>query len=125
MRRGEICALAWDAVDLDAAVVRVERSLEETAEGLRFKPPKTRYGRRIISLPANVVEILLVHRWWQLEQRMALGLGRLGGNDLVFATPDRAPYPPDKLSRDWGIRLRQKNCRGSCSTRYATVPPPR
>ena len=108
MRRGEICALAWDAVDLDAAVVRVERSLEETAEGLRFKPPKTRYGRRIISLPANVVEILHVHRWWQLEQRMALGLGRLGGNDLVFATPDRAPYPPDKLSRDWGNTVAAK-----------------
>jgi len=36
--------------------------LEETAEGLRFKPPKTRYGRRIISLPAMLVEILLVHR---------------------------------------------------------------
>jgi integrase len=102
MRRGEICALAWDAVDLDAAVVRVERSLEETAESLRFKPPKTRYGRRIISLPANVVEILHAHRWRQLEQGMALGLGRLSGNDLVFAMPDGAPYPPDKLSRDWG-----------------------
>src|SRR6516164_3559421 len=42
MRRGEICGLAWGAVDLDGATVRVERSLEETAEGLRVKPPKTR-----------------------------------------------------------------------------------
>src|SRR5262249_38048571 len=46
MRRGELCALAWGAVELDAAIVRVERSLEETKDGLRFKSPKTRAGRR-------------------------------------------------------------------------------
>lgn len=51
MRRGEICALAWGAVDLDMGLVRVERSLEETKDGLRFKSPKTRAGRRTISLP--------------------------------------------------------------------------
>jgi len=51
MRRGELCALAWGALDLDGATVRVERSLEETAAGLRIKPPKTRHGRRTISLP--------------------------------------------------------------------------
>jgi len=33
MRRGEICGLAWGALDLDKAVVQVERSLEETADG--------------------------------------------------------------------------------------------
>src|SRR5690242_3756539 len=39
MRRGELLALAWPCVDLDKAKVRVERSLEETEAGLRFKPP--------------------------------------------------------------------------------------
>jgi integrase len=101
MRRGEICALAWGAIDLDTAVVRVERSLEETAEGLRFKPPKTRHGRRAISLPANVVEILREHRRRQAELRLLLGRGRTGAGDLVFTLPDCSPYPPDKLSRDW------------------------
>jgi integrase len=100
MRRGEICALAWGMVDLDQATVRVERSLEETREGLRFKPPKSRHGRRSLSLPANVVEILRAHRQAQLELRMQLGLGRLDG-DLVFARYDGKPYPPDTLSRDW------------------------
>jgi Phage integrase family len=36
MRRGEICGLAWGAVDLDKARVRIDRSLEETVAGLRF-----------------------------------------------------------------------------------------
>jgi integrase len=88
MRRGEICALAWDALDLDGAVVRVERSLEETQDGLRFKAPKSRHGRRSLSIPGNVVEILRVHRQAQLELRLQLGLGRLGADDLVFAKWD-------------------------------------
>jgi integrase len=108
MRRGEICALAWEAIDLDASMVRVERSLEETAGGLRFKPPKTRHGRRTISIPANVVEILRAHRRRQAELRMALGLGRPALDDLVFPLLDGAPYPPDKLSRDWGNIVRGK-----------------
>jgi integrase len=101
MRRGELCGLAWGAVDLDAATVRVERSLEETASGLRFKSPKTRAGRRVISLPASVVETLRAHRRAQMEQRLAIGLGRPDANDLVFARTDASPHPPDNLSRDW------------------------
>jgi integrase len=108
MRRGELCALAWGALDLDGASVRVERSLEETAAGLRFKPPKTRYGRRTISLPSGVVEIMRAYRRQQAEQRLALGAGRPSGDDLVFALPDGCPYPPDKLSRDWGNVIRHR-----------------
>jgi integrase len=108
MRRGEICGLAWGAIDLDAAVVHVERSLEETAEGLRFKPPKTRHGRRTISLPANVIDVLREHRRRQAELRLLLGVGRPGPADLVFTLPEGSPYPPDKLSRDWGNVVRDK-----------------
>jgi integrase len=108
MRRGELCALAWDALDLDAGMVRVERSLEETANGLRFKLPKTRHRRRTISLPSNVAEILRTHWRRQTEQRMLVGLGRPTGDDLVFTLADASPYPPDKLSRDWGNIVRDR-----------------
>jgi integrase len=108
MRRGELCGLAWGALDLDAAVVRVERSLEETREGLRLKTPKTRAGRRAISLPASAVDILRGHRRRLIERRLALGLGRLGAEDLVFSMPDGSPYSPDKLSRDWGHAVRDR-----------------
>jgi integrase len=108
IRRGELCGLAWGAVDLERATVRVERSLEETATGLRFKPPKTRHGRRTVSIPANVVETLRAHRRRQIEQRLILGLGRTSNSDLVFAQADATPYPPDKLSRDWGNVVRDR-----------------
>ena len=55
MRRGELLALRWRDCDLDGGRLRVERSLEQTKAGQRFKAPKTKHGRRTISLPASVV----------------------------------------------------------------------
>jgi integrase len=108
MRRGELLALAWFCVDLDKAQVRVERSLEETAAGLRFKPPKTRNGRRTISLPASVVAVLREHRKRQLETRMQLGLGKPADDALVFCDPGCAPLSPDNLS--WTCRDMKLPC---------------
>ena len=67
MRRGELLALQIRDVDLDGASLKVERSLEETAAGLQFKPPKTQHGRRTISLPAHAVAVLRAHWRQQLE----------------------------------------------------------
>jgi hypothetical protein len=41
-RRGEILALNWGNVDLDAGTIKIERSLEQTKAGLRFKAPRRR-----------------------------------------------------------------------------------
>ena len=101
MRRGELLALRWSCVDLDGAALRVEQSLEETRDGLRFKSPKTKHGRRTISLPASAVTALRTHRVQQLEQRLVLGLGRPDGDALVFSKLDGSPMSPDNLSRDW------------------------
>ena len=56
LRRGELLALSWGDIDLEGATLRVERSIEETKAGLRLKAPKTKNGRRTISLPASTVE---------------------------------------------------------------------
>jgi integrase len=73
MRRGELLALRLSDIDLDGATVRIERSLEETRDGLRFKAPKTVHGKRTISLPPNAVAVLREHRRKLLETRMAMG----------------------------------------------------
>jgi integrase len=101
MRRGELLALRLCDVDFDAASGRVERSLEETAAGLRFKPPKSKHGRRTISLPPSAVSVLRAHWRQQLELRMALGLGKPDPDTLIFGNPDGSPMSPDNLSRDW------------------------
>jgi integrase len=101
MRRGEMLALRWQDVDLNGAVLRVERSLEQTTEfGLVFKAPKTKYGRRTITLPASTVAELRTHWRLQQEARLAAGLGRV--NDaLVFGEDDGSPRSPNALTKEW------------------------
>jgi integrase len=102
VRRGELLALRLIDIDLDSAKLRVERSLEQTkAGGLRFKSPKTAHGRRTITLPAAAVQVLRDHRRQQLEQRLALGLGRPKDEALVFPAVDGSPRSPRALTKQW------------------------
>jgi integrase len=101
MRRGELLALRLSDIDLDGATVRIERSLEETRDGLRFKAPKTVHGKRTISLPPNAVAVLREHRRKLLETRMAMGVGKPDADTLLFGEIDGSPRRPDQLSWLW------------------------
>lgn len=101
MRRGELLALRWEDVDLDDTTLKVERSLEQSDKGLRFKDPKTKHGRRAIPLPPTAVEVLRAHRLRQLQLRVALGQGKPEPGALVFCNIEGEPLSPDDLSRDW------------------------
>ena len=99
MRRGELMALRRQDVNLDGAVLRVERALEQTKRGgLVFRAPKTRYGRRMITLPPSTVTELRRHLLAQQEQRLALGLGKAPEDSLVFATWDGRTRSPNALT---------------------------
>jgi integrase len=101
MRRGEIVALRWGDIDLDQGKLRVERSLEQSNAGLAFKEPKTKAGRRVVSIPPSIIAELRNHWREQQEQRLALGIGKAGDDDLVFPRWDGSPWPPDRLSSTW------------------------
>jgi integrase len=101
MRRGELLAVRWRDINLDAETLTVEQSLEQTNAGLRFKSPKTKHGRRSITLPAIVVAELRRHRRAQQEMRLQLGIGRLPDDTPVIATFDGKPFPPDALTLRW------------------------
>lgn len=106
MRRGELCALRWQDVNLDAARLRVERSLEQTRRsGLRFKEPKSKRSRRTISLSPTVVAELRKHWADQQEQRLALGLGGSSPDGLVFADWDGSPLAPDRLTDNFSYAM--------------------
>jgi integrase len=103
LRRGELLALRWQDVDLDGAHLRVERALEETKRGgLAFKSPKTRHGRRVVTLPASTVAVLREHWKVQQEHRLRFGLGKAGADALVFPDWDGAPRSPRALTLEWG-----------------------
>lgn len=109
MRQGEVMGLAWRNVDLDAGSVRVEFSLEETkAHGLRLKKPKTKAGVRTISLPASATAVLQEHRKLQLEQRLALGMGKPGKDALVFCDHEARAIAPSRVSGAWRDFIKAK-----------------
>jgi integrase len=105
-RRGELLALRWQDVDLDGGTLRVEQALEQTKRGgLVFKAPKTRYGRRMITLPPSTVAELGAHWKAQQEQRLALGLGKAPEDSLVFATWDGSTRSPNALTKEWSLAM--------------------
>jgi len=102
MRLGEVLALRWSRTDLDRKVTEVREALEQTkAHGIRFKSVKTRAGRRDITLPDILVNVLREHRKAMLELRIQLGAGRLPDDALLFADMDGRPLPPNAQSAAW------------------------
>ena len=85
LRKGEALALRWSDVDMDAGILRVERSLYRRREGgLGFKPPKTDKGRRALPIPAMTVDALRGHRSRQAYNRLVAGQ-EWTDHDLVSA----------------------------------------
>lgn len=83
LRRGELMALRWEDIDLDAGLIRVERSWD-MRDGLI--EPKSRTGNRSVPIASVLREHLAAH---------ALRSGRRSG--LVFGRTDIRPFEPTTL----------------------------
>ena len=102
MRLGEILALRWGRVDLDRNIIQVREAVEYTrAHGLRFKSPKSKAGRRDITMPDLLIETLREYRKAQLELRIKLGAGNLLDDGLLFADLEGTLPSPNSISAAW------------------------
>jgi integrase len=108
-RRGEALALRWGDVDLDNGIVRIERSLEQTKSGLRIKGPKSKHGRRNISISPWLVAEMKAHRVRQQERRLSLGLGRATDDSLAFARWDGKIRSPHWLTQKFAQAMAALN----------------
>jgi integrase len=96
LRRGELAALRWRNIDLDAGQISVVASLEQTNSGVRLKPPKS--GRaRTVALPSLAVEELRRHRLKQAEELLRLGI-RQTEETHVCLQPNYEHWAPRNLS---------------------------
>jgi integrase len=87
LRWGECAGLRWDAVDLAAGVVRVVRVAVEVSGHVSDKPyPKSRAGRRVVPLPAFVVELLAAYRRTYADGRSGLVFTSRSGEALRRGT---------------------------------------
>lgn len=103
-RKGEILALTWQTVDLDARSLRIEQQVLALPAGLTFAPPKTRRSERTIALDAGTVAALRRHRDAQQVERAVAG-DSYRDLDLVFCTETGEPINPHRIT-EWFRRLR-------------------
>lgn len=101
-RLGEILALRWVDIDLEAGVARIRRTVIEHMSGqgatswYSFKEPKNGHGRSV-DLGAATVARLKAHRKDQAVARLAAG-ARSNNLDLVITTQTGEPVRPSTTS---------------------------
>lgn len=109
MRQGELLALTWDDVMLDASnpSLTVRRALEMQEHGKRaMGKPKTETGRRRIDLSARAVDALRAHRKRQAEERLALGAA-WDDQELVFCNGIGRHLEPNNVKRGSFIPMKK------------------
>jgi integrase len=102
LRAGEILALRWSSVDLDKRLLHVREATEEImGQPVTIKAPKTKAGRRTLTVPDVAIEALREHRRQTLEERFAMGAGKLPDDALVFPARNGGPAGTADLSKSW------------------------
>jgi integrase len=101
-RRGELCALRWTDLDLDAGTLSIERALT-SPKGSRFAEGPTKSGRRrLVALGAEAIAELVAHRA-RRELLCSLAGVELDPAGFIFGRdewPDGSmPYRPDYVTR--------------------------
>jgi integrase len=99
MREGELLALKWREVNLDADALRITATLyRRKARNFAITPTKTHKSDRMVALAPVAVDALRSHRARQLEERLALG-DAWQDNDLVFPLQDGSPMDGQNMYR--------------------------
>ncbi|GAA6525039.1 site-specific integrase [Intrasporangium sp. DVR] len=125
LRKGELLALRWEDVDLDARALRVRGTVQRLGKGIGLVTgsPKTGRSRRTLPLPRVLVATLKAHRAAQAAEREEAG-SRWQDPGIVFATRRGTVIEPRNLNRllDQSIeragvrRIRFHDLRHTCAS---------
>jgi len=102
MRLGEILGVRWQDIDMVNNEVVVRKNLQATnKKGIIFETPKTKNGRRKITIPLQTINALREYKKSWAESRLA----HPGDDDLVFVTQNHTPITPQNFLRRFWNRL--------------------
>ncbi|MEU4672533.1 tyrosine-type recombinase/integrase [Amycolatopsis sp. NPDC023774] len=127
-RRGEVVALQWEDIDLDAGAVVLDENYVRGPDGMILKDTKTHQGRRV-SLDPDTVRLLQQLKEETSKQLAALGISLTGQTWVFSARPDfSAPRDPSSLTRRYGrlaaklgIKTQLKELRHYSATQLLTA----
>jgi integrase len=105
LRVGELLALRWEDIDLEARRIRIERAISrvrvkgsETKTALQFHEPKTPSSIRTVPVSPILVREIKKHRKRQNEEKVRAG-SAYNDQGLVFCSELGQPIDPRNLSR--------------------------
>ncbi|MDA8205093.1 MAG: site-specific integrase [Thermaerobacter sp.] len=112
VRKGEALALQWGDINWKARTVTIQRTMVGEAGTRSTNPPKTKRGRRVISLSPYLVDILRQHQQRQQDERLAAGSRWEEGN-WVFTTRSGKWLSPRNVHRRFKQLLSAANLPGT------------
>jgi len=100
IRRGELCGLRWQDVDLDQGVLTLAKTVIQLGgKVIEGEDTKTKASRRVIVLDAEITELLKEHQKAQRKARRAAPPGVWEDHGLVFCRDNGRPLYPDYVSK--------------------------
>lgn len=106
LRRGDMCGLRWDRVDLEHGTLQIVRT-RISVDGVALEGDvKTDAGRRTVPLDSYLVTLLRAHRKAQLEERLRAGDAWQGEGHLVTNELGE-PYHPDAFSKRFRVLVKR------------------
>ena len=98
VRRGELCGLEWNDIDMKHGIIHINKSLLYlSSKGLYEDTPKTKGSDRFIYIPMDVIMLLKRLRVEQQKNRLLLG-DQWKNTNKVFTTADGNYLRPDNLT---------------------------
>ena len=98
VRRGELCALNWEDVDLKNGVVHITKNLLYTPNsGVYEDTTKTKQSQRVINIPPDMVALLKLHKSEQSLLRLSVG-DQWQNSGKIFTSDSGGAMHPDTLS---------------------------
>jgi integrase len=123
LRRGEILALNWNAVDFDNRVLAITAARIPVSGGSVTGATKTKSSERTLPMPDDLIAALKAERKRQRSAKLALGPKWKDNGLVVVDEFGNAPHP-DTLTKAWtealtdaGLpHIRLHDARHSCAT---------
>lgn len=100
MRRGEICALKWEDLNMRTGALHIQRQAIRVAGALRISKPKTKSSDRTVILPPAVVTVLR-----ELKERT--------DSEWIFpsSVKEGTPLDPHSVYRKMKLVLKRAQCK--------------